>query len=196
MADLLNYWLYLFSSFALLWFSNQMLSLPIPHNPPWFQWMQRGKKSLLYHSDKRKSAVSPPALHYFVLCPPFSSLVLQLQEILPFLIPQRKTKDDYTNKRLLNKSGSICLLRTSAMFYSVHVSGIHLLMMKNPTGVMQDVHRYYEYPFIDIHWGIQYGVNSKSVLNYWCKQTYYLHRKWHSVPQLKKGKDVNTRNNV
>lgn len=57
---------------------------------------------------------------------------------------------DIVNNRLLNKSDSICLLHISAMFYSVHVFCIHLLM-KNSTGVMQDVHRYYEYPFIDLH---------------------------------------------
>lgn len=36
------------------------------------------------------------------------------------------------------------------MFYSVHVSAIHLLMTKTPTSVMQDVHKYYKYLFIDL----------------------------------------------
>lgn len=44
---------------------------------------------------------------------------------------------DIVNNRLLNKSGSISLLHISAMFYSVHVFRICLLMMKNCTGVMQ-----------------------------------------------------------
>lgn len=47
---------------------------------------------------------------------------------------------DIVNNTLLSKSGSICLLHKSAVIYSVHVFGIHLPMMKNPTGVMQDVH--------------------------------------------------------